>query len=92
MREKKNPQFPPSSGQSYGYDGDGNRFCRGAKMGRHHALLDFEEPRNIRLFKMALDSGGYDDGGAYWGIGEPIYIAEDKDGASALSLSTGSIT
>jgi len=27
-----------------------------------------------------LDSGGYDDGGAYWGRGEPLYCATDDMG------------
>lgn len=31
------------------------------------------EPRSLRLFKVALDAGGYDNGGAYWGLGEPLY-------------------
>ena len=30
-----------------------------------------------RLFRVRLNSGGYDDGGAYWGIGAPLYCATD---------------
>lgn len=42
----------------------------GAPMGRtQSSILDVLEPKNIRLFRVNLDSGGYDDGGAYWGIG-----------------------
>lgn len=50
----------------------------GAPMGRRntgHAPID--EPKSVRLFKVRLDSGGYDDGGAYWGRGQSIYCATD---------------
>lgn len=38
--------------------------------------------RKVRVFKVHLDSGGYDDGGAYWGInqrGESLYCILDRD-------------
>ena len=55
---------------------------RGAPMGRaDDANLETEMPRFVRLFKVRLMDGGYDDGGAYWGIGEPIYCAIDDDGS-----------
>lgn len=60
-------QFPQVSG----------RF--GAPMGRSESPLG-AAPRNIRLFRVRLDSGGYDDGGAYWGIGQPLYCATCPDG------------
>jgi hypothetical protein len=52
---------------------------RGAQMGR-------PEYRNgpdgqvtdaplFRLQRVRLDSGGYDNGGAYWGTGAPLYVA-----------------
>lgn len=31
----------------------------------------------VHLVRVRLDSGGYDDGGAYWGLGEPLYHAYD---------------
>ena len=43
----------------------------GAPMGRQHwgQLSNNQDiPRHIRLFKVNLDSGGYDEGGAYWGL------------------------
>jgi hypothetical protein len=54
--------------------------CRyGAPLGRwtdHRA----EPAGPIRLFKVRLDSGGYDDGGAYWGLGGPLYcLTDDQD-------------
>ena len=38
-----------------------------------------KQPRRFYLQKARLDSGGYDQGGAYWGLGEPVYIAQDED-------------
>lgn len=52
----------------------------GAPMGRQgHGLPCHTEGegRTIRLFRVRLDSGGYDDGGAYWGIGQRLYCATD---------------
>lgn len=52
----------------------------GAPMGRHSAP-DLDTTRGtVQLFKVKLDSGGYDDGGAYWGHGGPLYCARDRHG------------
>lgn len=56
----------------------------GAPMGRRDSgHLDTAEPKNIRLFRVNLDSGGYDDGGAYWGpnpYGQILFCAIDAIG------------
>lgn len=53
----------------------------GAPMGRRAAgHIDTDTPKSVRLFRVNLDSGGYDDGGAYWGLGQPLFCAIDKDG------------
>lgn len=53
----------------------------GAPMGRRDdGYLETTIPRSVRLFRVKLDSGGYDDGGAYWGIGAPLWCAIDDDG------------
>ena len=56
--------------------------CRyGAPMGRREdCYLETTEKRFVRLFRVRLDSGGYDDGGAYWGHGPALWCAEDDDG------------
>lgn len=56
--------------------------CRyGAPMGRRaDGYIETNLPRFVRLYRVRLDSGGYDDGGAYWGIGSPLWCAEDDDG------------
>lgn len=49
---------------------------RGAPMGRCSFGTPPTDPRTVSLFKVNLDSGGYDDGGAYWGrSGEAVYCA-----------------
>lgn len=54
----------------------------GAPMGRTETLPypfpgDGAETVRFRLWRVRLDSGGYDDGGAYWGIGPPaLYVCE----------------
>jgi hypothetical protein len=48
----------------------------GAPMGRDQG--DSQVPgRWVRLFRVRINKGGYDDGGAYWGIGQPLYCATD---------------
>lgn len=56
--------------------------ARGAPMGRR-TYMGQAGPRSISLFKVRLDHGGYDDGGAYWGInsrGTYLYCARTDDG------------
>lgn len=56
----------------------GSRY--GAPMGRRSdGSLDPEAGR-FRLVRIRLNLGGYDAGGAYWGLGVPLWRAEDGDG------------
>lgn len=34
----------------------------------------------LRLSRIRINQGGYDDRGRYWGVGAPLYFAEDDDG------------
>jgi hypothetical protein len=36
----------------------------------------------IHLQRVRINSGGYDAGGAYWGLGAPLWFAQDQDGNS----------
>ena len=60
----------------------------GAPMGRRDSHADDRtRPIKFALRRVYLDSGGYDNGGAYWGIGAPLYQAsgeygEDADGGA----------
>jgi hypothetical protein len=47
----------------------------GASMGRGSAPFDSEYSGLVTLTRVRLDSGGYDSGGAYWGVGDPLYVA-----------------
>lgn len=52
--------------------------CRyGSPMGRAEWRESPTEAKSVRLFRVRLDSGGYDDGGAYWGTGKPLWCATD---------------
>lgn len=48
----------------------------GAPMGRHSVNQEDRESPKVSLQRVRLDSGGYDNGGAYWGIGEPLWLAQ----------------
>lgn len=57
-------------------------FQYGAPMGRHTGPT-IGYGGKISLRKVRLDSGGYDAGGAYWGLrrrGEAMYYYENEDG------------
>ena len=55
----------------------------GAPMGRHTGPDYLEISAGpIYLRRVPLNGGGYDTGGAYWGIGAPLFYAEDQDGNS----------
>jgi len=57
----------------------------GAPMGRYTGpdFLD-EGACPIYLRRIPLDGGGYDSGGAYWGLGAPLYSAQDQDGNTVI--------
>lgn len=55
---------------------------RGANMGRPNIGPDWDDdPQNDRVFDryVSLDSGGYDQGGAYWGHGGYLRVRYTKD-------------
>lgn len=51
----------------------------GAPMGRSESPLG-ETPRGVRVFRVRLNSGGYDDGGAYWGHHKRLFCAVCLEG------------
>lgn len=47
---------------------------RGAPMGRaEYGTVAECLPRTVRLYRVILDSQGYDDGGAYWGLSGNVW-------------------
>jgi len=57
----------------------------GAPMGRPETPARWPSiPRKFYLQRVPLDSGGYDRGGAYWGLGPRLYWASwQGDGADS---------
>ena len=51
----------------------------GASMGRN-SCQPSELTGKIHLACVPLYDGGYDKGGAYWGIGQPLFCAWDDEG------------
>lgn len=49
----------------------------GSPMGRKEWTEAPTKPRSARVFRVRIDSQGYDNGGAYWGIGKPLFCATD---------------
>lgn len=59
-----------SNGATYGVDSNGNRVCTGSQMGRRNTLPDDPQtPCKLRLVRLRMVGGDYDQGGAYWGCG-----------------------
>lgn len=51
----------------------------GAPMGRYSKEYLETESGKIYLRKVPLDSGGYDRGGAYWGLGPTLWECSDQE-------------
>ena len=59
---------------------------RGAPIGRPHAPTLDDTPKSIQLFQVNIDSCGYDDGGAYWGLSpRSLWCARDSQGAEQFT-------
>jgi hypothetical protein len=62
--------------QDSGWMGDRSR---GAGMGRVDTRPAAWSGK-VCMTKVRLNQGGYDSGGAYWGVAEPLYWAASDDG------------
>jgi hypothetical protein len=51
----------------------------GAQLGRHTGPEPSTEGAKWTLQRVRIDRGGYDSGGAYWGIGQPLFWANDGE-------------
>jgi len=59
---------------------------RGADMGRAPKTGPADLPYKFRLARVPIDAGGYDQGGAYWGLGAPVEMflrAGDREAVKA---------
>ena len=75
-RRGKGPNMQPNwTAENSSWGGDPRR---GAALGRasYHGK---PESLKFTLKRIRLDSGGYDAGGAYWGVGEKLYWACSDD-------------
>lgn len=62
----------------------------GAPMGRHTGPYYLDGSAGpIYLRRIRLNGGGYDQGGAYWGLGMPLWYVEDQDGNSHFFRASG---
>lgn len=68
--------IPPFEQKAAGWCGDPRR---GAQMGRGHADAGTLTGK-VHLQRVRLDSGGYDKGGAYWGMPCDLWCAWDDNG------------
>ena len=57
---------------------------RGAPMGRHELVGDCSESGQLTLQYLPLFDGGYDEGGAYWGIGQPLILIHGQAGGQEV--------
>ena len=75
-------KLPKLSSGITGFYNENNEFvATGAAMGRISSRsLPCTPGAKFSVTKMKLDSGGYDKGGAYWGIGGPLYRAYSEEG------------
>ena len=64
-----------SNGMDYGIGNNGEKICRGSKMGRPNILpADCNAPIKLRLEKLKWVDHDYDIAGCYWGGGSGDFI------------------
>lgn len=77
--------FPPvTPRRPFPYNEPANT-ARGAPMGR--ASINEDDPRTgnkLTLRRVPLDGGGYDGGGAYWGLGDTLWCAWNRERSVVL--------
>ena len=68
------------SGMTYSYDLFGKKICTGSMMGRRGLLPENTfAPLKLQMIKLRMSACGcYDQGGAYFGAGLPIYWARSE--------------
>jgi hypothetical protein len=57
----------------------------GAPMGRRSGtMVNLDTAERLQLQRVRLNSGGYDAGGAYWGLGQALWVAMDHTGETVF--------
>lgn len=72
------------NGIHYLYGVNGEKICLGSMTGRanHYPAWEESDSLKLRMVKLRINSGGYDEGGAYFGQGNPIYWTFDDNDTS----------
>lgn len=82
-------QFPKNSGLTGFYNDKNEWTCTGSRMGRiSNKAHEIQGKARLRVRRVHLDAGGYDDGGAYWGTPSNLYEARGEDAEQQLSFFT----
>lgn len=55
----------------------------GAPMGRNSHVSETTFAGKFRLTRIPINAQGYDSGGAYWGLGDPLFFAS-ADGSTEV--------
>lgn len=63
----------------------------GAPMGRHSTCTLESMTGKVHLRRVDLNMGGYDNGGAYWGSGAPIWQVESETDVAYFRASNRTI-
>lgn len=82
-------KFPwQRNGMTYCTGSDGQRICTGSMLGRRECIPhDAESIVRVRLRKVRMSADGcYDQGGAYWGQGTPLYCAWGDSGTEQAEI------
>lgn len=74
------------NGLRYGYGGDGERVCLGARMGRANVIPEDYAGEKLSLRRVPFQNGGYDPGGAYWGTPADLWCAWGETESEQLEI------
>lgn len=82
LKEINKMKMPPLKSGITGFTNEhGDFVCTGSATGRHSSPPGPCTPgAKFHLARIPIDSGGYDPGGAYFGLGGPLYRAYSSEG------------
>ena len=89
--KQRNLRYPRDTKNEMQLEDVGSKY--GAPMGRRSVLpANLDEPVKLRLVKLRFVGGDYDEGGAYWGSGDPIYFAKGDVAEVVVEMYTRAAT
>lgn len=72
-------QFPKNSGIRGFFTREGAWVPTGSAMGSGSTPANPDLAAVLRVRRIRINSGGYDDGGSYWGLGSPLWQCRGED-------------